>query len=91
VRALRQWRSRLYLASVERVPPNSCSLLVARITISVVRIFASATAAAVAATASRVGFSRMASTACPARASSASAACSLTSRSPIWEIVKTSS
>src|ERR1700722_19042822 len=39
VRALRQWRSRLYLPSVERVPANSCSLFDARIAISVVDTF----------------------------------------------------
>ena len=42
VRALRQWRSRLCSASVERVPASSNNLLVAAIAISVDRIFASA-------------------------------------------------
>ena len=91
VRALRQCRSKLYWPSVERVPPSSCSLLVARIAISVVRTFASATLTAVSATASSLGSSRISSIARPARSSSASAACSLTSRSPICAMVKTSS
>src|SRR5580658_416508 len=42
VRALRQWRSRLYLPTVERAPANSCSLFDARIAISVVETLASA-------------------------------------------------
>ena len=71
--------------------PSSCSLLVARMAISVVSTLASATATAAAATPSSVGSSRMASIARPACSSSASAACSLISRSPIWAMVKTSS
>ena len=67
VRALRQCRSRLYWPSVERVPPSSCSLLVARIAISVVRTLASATLTAVSATASSLGSSRIPSIARPAR------------------------
>src|ERR1700722_3413572 len=66
VRALRQCRSKLYCPSVERVPPSSCSLLAARIAISVVRTLASATLTAVSPTASSLGLSRIPSMARPA-------------------------
>src|ERR1044072_3652114 len=57
VRALRQWRSRLCSASVERVPASSNSLLVAAIAISVDRILASAVTICASATVSALGFS----------------------------------
>lgn len=55
VRALRQWRSRLYSASVERVPSSSNNLLVAAIAISVDKILASAVTICASATVSALG------------------------------------